>query len=381
MAETENADSGSGGTKTSTRKSYIIAGLLAVAATGWVASGMIDPDPLPETRTAAERLSDTDDLVRVQVVRIDATERARRIVVTGRTDAIESAELRAETSGRVTARPGRKGAPAKTGDMVLELAVDDRPAQIRDAEAAVKSADIKFNAAKNLQRKQFESEVRLAESEAELAKARAELEAVRLDLARTKIRVPFDGFIEDIGPTVGDHVSVGDIVATVVNLDPLRVIANVTERDINGVRVDDLVTVRLPDGRELGGTVNFVSRVANDVTRTFRVDIWIDNPAATVPSGITAEVSLDIGSRAAHKVAKSALTLDDLGRLGVRAVDNADTVRFFPVTLLGDTPEGVWVAGLPETVNVIVVGQEFVIDGQVVSPIEAVDAARGGDQS
>ncbi len=380
MADTQTPADQPVGDKASSRKSYVVAALLAVAATVWVASGAIDPEPLPETRTAAERQADTNEPVRVQVARFDAAERPRRIIVAGRTDAIESAELRAETAGRVTARPGRKGIAMERGAILLELATDDRVARLRDAEAAVKSADIQFNAAKNLQRKQFESEVRLAESEAVLAEAKAELEAVRLDIARTKIRVPFDGFVEDIGPTVGDYVSEEDVVATVVDLDPLRVIVNVTERDIGGVRTDDLVTVRLPDGRELGGTVTFVSRVANEVTRTFRVDVWVDNPGAVIPAGMTAEVSLDIGSRNAHKIAKSALTLDDQGRLGVRAVDNANVVRFFPIVLLDDTPEGVWVAGLPSSVNVIVVGHEFVTEGQTVAPFEAA-AERNGDQS
>jgi multidrug efflux system membrane fusion protein len=59
----------------------------------------------------------------------------------------------------------------------------------------------------------------------------------------------------------------------------------------------------------------------------------------------------------------SALTLDDAGRLGVRTVSADNRAAFMPVTLQRDTVDGVWVEGLPETVDVIVVGQEFVIDG------------------
>jgi membrane fusion protein, multidrug efflux system len=58
--------------------------------------------------------------------------------------------------------------------------------------------------------------------------------------------------------------------------------------------------------------------------------------------------------------------LDDVGHLGVRIVDAESRAAFVPVTLLRDTVDGVWVAGLPEKADVIIVGQEFVIDGVAV---------------
>ena len=77
----------------------------------------------------------------------------------------------------------------------------------------------------------------------------------------------------------------------------------------------------------------------------------------------------------------TALTLNDLGVLGVRALDESDTVRFIPVTLLDGTPEGAWVSGLPDQVRVITVGQEFVVEGQKVEPVsdtEKTPKAGGG---
>ena len=60
---------------------------------------------------------------------------------------------------------------------------------------------------------------------------------------------------------------------------------------------------------------------------------------------------------------QSALTLDDDGQLGVRIVDGENKVAFRPVTLLRDTPTGIWVSGLDKKADVIVIGQEFVTDG------------------
>ena len=64
----------------------------------------------------------------------------------------------------------------------------------------------------------------------------------------------------------------------------------------------------------------------------------------------------------------SALTLNTEGQIGLRTVDDAGLVAFEPVTVLRDTAQGVWLTGLPDTLNVIVVGQEFVTAGVTVAP-------------
>jgi len=262
------------------------------------------------------------------------------------------------------------------------LAMNDRMERLEDAKAQVGSAKISFNASKDLQRKQFESQVRLAQSNAELAKAEAALAEIQLDIARTKIRAPIDGYIETLLPGPGDYVESGDEVAMVVDLDPIRVIVNVTEMDVGHLKVDDLAAVKLPNGQEIGGTIHYISRVANETTRTFRVDVWIDNPDALIPAGLTASVKLEAGAQRAHKIPSSSLTLSDQGALGVRIVDETNIVQFVPVKMLDDTPDGTWVSGLPETVRLITVGQEFVVDGQSVAPVsEAIAEREGGDQS
>ena len=60
------------------------------------------------------------------------------------------------------------------------------------------------------------------------------------------------------------------------------------------------------------------------------------------------------------------LPLDDNGVLGIRTVEDGSKVAFHAVNIVKDTREGVWVVGLPETINVITVGQEYVQPGQVV---------------
>jgi hypothetical protein len=71
----------------------------------------------------------------------------------------------------------------------------------------------------------------------------------------------------------------------------------------------------------------------------------------------------------AHRVSPALFTLDDAGSMGVRLIDQDNRVVFYAVEVIEDTAQGAWVTGLPSKVNLITVGQEFVLAGQRVEPI------------
>jgi len=104
------------------------------------------------------------------------------------------------------------------------------------------------------------------------------------------------------------------------------------------------------------------------LTRTFRVEIDVANPDLSIRDGQTAEILIASAGKQAHLLPQSALTLNDDGNLGLRLVGPDNVSKFMEVDLLRDTIEGVWLAGLPEEVAVIVVGQEYVNDGVEVAP-------------
>jgi multidrug efflux system membrane fusion protein len=78
---------------------------------------------------------------------------------------------------------------------------------------------------------------------------------------------------------------------------------------------------------------------------------------------------MQLGEVYAHKVSPALFTLNDAGDLGVRTIDDDNVVEFFKVVIVEDTNEGAWVTGLPDTVTLITVGQEFVLTGETVDPV------------
>ena len=186
-----------------------------------------------------------------------------------------------------------------------------------------------------------------------------------VELNRTEVKAPFSGFIEQIVKP-GNFLERGQICATIIQLDPISLIAGVPEYDINKVRIGQNVFVELVTGQKINGKLTFVSKSASPDTRTFSVESQIENSDGKVKDGLTAEISIEIDKVMAHKISPSILLLNDEGKLGIRIVNKRKYANFVEIIILEDSEEGLWVTGIPEEVEIIIQGQGFVENGQEV---------------
>lgn len=319
----------------------------------------------------SEDASDSHPLFEVVTRTVAASPRPAELRLRGRTETIRAVTVRAETGGRVVEAPILEGSPVSAGDVVCRLDVDARGAAVDQAEADLRARQLEYDAAAELMARGHRSSNQVAAMEAGRDAARAQLRAAREELANIELRVPFDGYFDGRDAEIGDFLRTGDPCGTVLQLDPILVIAEVAERDIMALEPGMPGSARLLSGQQVDGVIRFVERRANPATRTFRVELEVPNPDGAIRSGITAEIRLNLPLEPAHRVPASILALNSDGDLGVRIIENGDTVRFLPIELLSDDGEQVWVSGLPETAQIIVVGQDFVSDGTRVEVREA----------
>lgn len=356
------------------KKSYILALLITAGAALWVMSGMIGGVP-PETEGAPKAEAAAHAPLQVQVRESVAQTVTAKVTVTGRTEAHRRVEIKSELAGQVEAIVVEKGGVVSAGDVIARLAIRDRKARAAEARERVKQREIEFNAAKELQAKGFNSRVKLAQSSAELEAARAELKRTELDLANTEIKAPFDGVIADQMVEVGDYAEVGKTVFSIVDLDPIEMAGFVTEKQVAMITPGAEVDVRLLDGRTAQGKLSYIAPSADPATRTFRIEVAVPNPERTIVEGMTATLRIPMNPVEAHRITPSTLTLDDTGRVGIKVVDDAGMVSFMPVIIVADEADGMWVAGLPEKLRIITVGQDYAAPGQVVKTMVAPDTA------
>lgn len=333
-----------------------------------------------ETDAAEGTVAETDasglSTVSVVAMRSSASEIDSAVVVRGRTEASRDVDVRAETSGLVVSEPLRKGTFVTKGQLLCELDEGTRPAslaeangRLAEAKARLADADINLTAAERLSEGGFASETRRTAALAAAESARAGVQsgeasvaAAQKELDRLKIVAPFSGLLETDSAELGSLLQPGGLCATVIQLDPMKLVGFVPEADVDRVHIGSTAGARLATGREVLGEVTFLSRSADQTTRTFRVEVEIDNADRSIRDGQTAEIFIASDGENAHKIPASALTLNNEGRMGVRVVENA-RASFVPVSIVRDTIDGMWVAGLADEADVIVVGQEFVTDG------------------
>ncbi|MGI9390119.1 MAG: efflux RND transporter periplasmic adaptor subunit [Boseongicola sp.] len=346
--------------------------------------------------------------VPVVALRSEATSIDGAVIVRGRTEAARQVDIRAETSGQIISAPLRKGTFVEEGDLVCQLKpgtreiiltnseaklveaaarIPEAEARLAEAKARLVEAQINDRASARLSEGGFASETRVAQTTAAVEAARAGVQAANSgvesaragvrsaeagvaaannELEKLEIHAPFAGLLETDSAELGSLQQPGSLCATIIQLDPIKLVGFVPETLVDRVEVGAGAGARLSSGREVVGSVTFLSRSADPTTRTFRVDVEIANADLSIRDGQTVEIAIHADGDTAHLLPQSALTLNNEGKLGVRVVRN-NAAAFAPVSVIRDTIDGIWVAGLQPSAEVIVVGQEFVTDGVPVT--------------
>jgi multidrug efflux system membrane fusion protein len=199
------------------------------------------------------------------------------------------------------------------------------------------------------------------------------------------IRAPFDGALQERHVEIGDFVKRGDPIASFVDDRTLIVRASISEYDAHYVTKGNEGSAELATGEMVTGVVRYMAPVADEATRTFTVELAIDNSDGAYRAGMTAKLMIPGETVSAQRVSPSLLTLDAAGNLGVKTLNDAGVVEFHRADIVMSSSDGIWIAGLPHLTTIITVGQGFVNEGALVDAvpeddIETAVAIKSGTQ-
>lgn len=269
----------------------------------------------------------------------------RYLRVTGSIAADEQAEVGAEAAGRIVATPVERGTRVTQGTVLVRISPSETSAQLAEAEAnaaqiearlglsgtgsfdprtvpdvmnakaSLDWAQAEFDRIRSLldqkvvsqseydqrrtqveaARQQYQVALNSAEqSYRSLQAARARVALARKSLDDTVVRAPFSGIVAERLVSVGDYVTKGTRVATVVRVDPLRVELTVPEQHVSLVRVGQPVrlTVDAYPGQEFAATVRFVSPSVRSDQRALTVEAVAPNSDGRLKPGLFATALL-----------------------------------------------------------------------------------------
>lgn len=342
--------------------------IVVIALVIWMATGDIK---LANTKAPAQQDTAQQELARVQVTTLSAQLYEPGLLLQGQLEPWSAVTVSARVAGTVETIKANLGDSVKAGGVLLTLSEDGRGAGVQRWQARAKKLEADLAAARKLHARNLASQSEILNVESELAAARAELKGTQLAVSHLRPRAPFDGVINSKHVDAGSLVQVGTALYELVRTDRIKARGQVPQQSVAQVLPGQKVRVRPLDGEALEGVVTFVASAANPETRSFAVEVAIENPEQKRIAGGSANLRVALADVQATFISPAYLSLGDDGRPGVKYVDEQNQVVFRTVTLLSVSTEGTWVTGLPDEIRLITRGSGFVSEGDQVKPVDA----------
>jgi membrane fusion protein (multidrug efflux system) len=275
----------------------------------------------------------------------------------------------AEAAASIDRIPPKEGDTVQKGDLLVQLNADLIRPQFATAEARYQRDQIEYERMKSLVKDDAAPQQDLDNAVTQLAASRAAFEEARARLDRTRILAPSHGVLNKLFVEEGEYVSSGTPVADIVQVDIVKVAVSVPERDVPflavGQSAEILAHVR---GREESseGAIAFISRVADERTRSTRMEITLPNRDGQLHSGQI------VRARLTRQVLEDAVLVPLLAVIpmetgyAVYVVEDAKAVRRDVELGLIRGDRIRIISGLQRGDRLIVVGHRFVAPGQDV---------------
>ena len=197
------------------------------------------------------------------------------------------------------------------------------------------------------------------------------LELYKLDLLsesefkKIALYAPFDGILLDNHKIAGELIMPGERVYELIDLSSLEIYGYINENEILDISTKNKVDVTIL-GEEVEGSIDYVSPISDPETKTFEIVVKVKNKDLRYKDGLSSMISINKGEVLAHKISPSILALGDEGQLGVKVIARGNEVEFKDIKIIEDTSEYMLVTGLGEKEKIIIVGQQYVSNGEKV---------------
>jgi len=337
-----------------------IALFIALATLFWLGSGLLSREPVDGVGSAPVLLT------RVQIKQFSEQEFVPQLGLRSYTEPSRTVDLRAQVAGAVVAVPGRRGSAVDKGQVICALDKEDRQQRVNQSAAQLQQAEIAYSGALQLKTAGFQSELAILQAKTNLEAAKLSLKRSQIDLGNLNIKAPFKAIVEHRPVEVGDFLSTGQLCARLVELDPLKIIAQATESDVAKLKLGDRAIATFDNYGAMDVSLIYIAHEANPKTRSYLIEAQVSNSDLSLRAGISGRLSLSLSAINAHLIPASLILLDADGDTVVRAVDADNLVIQIKVDIVGENKHGIWVKGLPEAINLITVGHNYVSRGEYV---------------
>jgi membrane fusion protein, multidrug efflux system len=295
----------------------------------------------------------------------------------GTLEAWEDLTLSAEVAGPVRWIGPHEGMTVRKGEPILRIDPDTMEAGLARDQADFELQRRQLERMEQLVGQKFVSQQEYDQTLQAFEVASAELRRSRVALEKSTLRAPVDGIVDCWHVDCGEYVAEGTPVASVVQVDRLKVLVEIPEKDVHFLRTGDRVQITpavisgfaLP---ERSGEIIHLAFKADPLTRTYLAKVAVDNPARDLRPGMIVRVGIT-RMQFPGAIAVPLFSVVDRDGEKVVYVEESGVARMRPVTLGPVIGERVVVAGgLRDGDRLIVQGQQLLTDGAPVAEQEVL---------
>ena len=210
-------------------------------------------------------------------------------------------------------------------------------------------------------------ELALSASYAQIKGVDARISQLLEQLKFTNVTASQSGWLEKYHVEVGQTIKENAPVARILGLKSLILDAPIPQTQISKIKIGDIVDLEIDGAGKRQGRVDKIATSANQATRTFNVEILLDNSDGNLRAGMSAGVRVIIDKVPAFKISPAHLNVDEEGLLSVKTVVSNGIVKIMPVMIAQTVGNAAYVSGLPDGTLILGMGQAFVSEGSKIT--------------
>lgn len=251
----------------------------------------------------------------VSVKKIEPEEFSHHFQVNGSIEAVEMANVSPEQGGQIKAILVTEGQRVTTGQTLVQLNTSVLQKSLDEVESGIQLAETVYNRQAALWEKKIGSEIQYLEAKNRLEGLEKKRETLLAQIAMSTIKAPFNGVVDVVHQKVGELAAPGMPVVTVVNMQEMKVKADVSENYVQAVKPNEQVIVEFPSfGISTKAPIRSVSNIINPANRAFSVEVRVPNTSGMLkPNGVATLTIIDFEADSALVVPAISIGKDAKG--------------------------------------------------------------------
>ena len=308
----------------------------------------------------------------VHVLNLEKQTFSHFIFVNGKVELVEEAQISPEANGQIHKIHVSKGQSVRRGDLLVSLNTSMIQNNISEIKLGLELADKIYQKQKELWEQNIGSELQYLEAKNAKESLEHRLTTLKSQLDMSLIRAPFSGIVDDIFQKEGELASPGRSVLYMVNLNNLKVMADVSETLLPKISKGDMVDIHFPTyGMEKRAPINRIGNLIDANTRTIRVELSMQNTDGLLKPNQIASLRLrDFNADEALVVPSILVKQDNRGEFlfVVEKNENGDdiAVKQYVESGLSYDDQTMITKGLSQGQKVIIAGFNQVGNGSLV---------------